>query len=662
MKPLVTCLLWVACAAAQNGVDNSLRASLNLNGTWDYILNQPQSPIPSSGWQPARVPAAPWTTATVSVWYQAGTQIPHAWTVSGRRFFIKLDKCGHYCAIYLNGQFAGDHYGQFSPFEAEVTPFVEPGMVNQVQVYAHNADSSYTRRGTIIDQSQCPPTNPNCLAESYRPAGTTIGQRNWVGLVGDVTLSWRPREFVSGTQVNTSVRKGTITAALSIIGASPAATVTADVLDAGTEVINLPPQPVTGGTATIAAPWSNPVLWGPAPYGQPHLYQLRVTLMENGLPVDVSYVRFGFREVWVEGKTVFLNGQRLWMTTSFFGPLAPVRTANDRRPQAFQNYLQQQSGQNAETFHWDDIGQPALDLADEQGILVMGAFYCNGVDITMATVDDRSAWTSWMASTAAEWSAAEVNHPSLVLWRPMDVLPHDAGDRAPVDSALERAIHSVDRTRPIADNSDVDVWAQSVKSPSNPSTCDDGSEFAQKLAGETKPLLIKELYGFSLPCTGAFFSNLYKIAYLGGGAGMIEQELDWTEDPNFNPEWFSESGIGNRPSPARELPDWVSQQWIPSNWSTQFAALYSQYTGLSVPGFSPSSGEFQATDLVFITAVAGDPKDAAFLFPPVGTGEPVGVTVLADADAWFVTPYLGTSVFAYGDVRENVVVEPPPPF
>jgi len=662
VKPLGTCLLLVASLGAQDGIGSSFRASINLNGTWQYVLNQPQSQIPPSGWQAARLPGAPLTDGTVSAWYKAAIFIPQDWAVSGRRFFLRLEKCGHYCAIYLNGQFAGDHYGQFSPYEAEVTPFVLTGNSNEVEVYAHNADSTYTRRDAVIDQSSCPHGNPNCLAASYRPAAGTINQRNWVGLVGDVTFSWRPQAYVSTTQVITSFRNSTITAVLAIVGASPGATVAADVLDAGTEVIHLPAQPVTNGATTLVAPWANPVLWGPTPYGLPHLYQLRVTLMESGSSVDTAYVRFGFREVWVDGTTVLLNGQRLWMTTSFLAALARLRTTNDRRPQAFQNYIQQQSGQNAETFHWDDAGQPALDLADEQGILVLGAFFCNGVDKSMASVDNPSAWTAWMAATATEWTAAELNHPSIVLWRPMDVLPPKAGNRAPVDQALEQAIHSVDLTRPIADNSDVDVWAQSAVSPNNPNTCDNGSELAQKLASETKPLLIKELYGFTLPCTSAFLSTIYGIAYPGGAVGMIEQELEWTTYSAFNPDWFSQSGTGNRLTPVDGLPDWVSRKWTATNWSAQFAALYTQYTGLAVPCLSPSSGDYQASHVIFDTAFTGDAIGTAFLIPPAGTGEAVGITVASDATAWFVTPFVGSSVLAYGSVQQEVVVQAPSPF
>jgi hypothetical protein len=213
----------------------------------------------------------------------------------------------------------------------------------------------------------------------------------------------------------------------------------------------------------------------------------------------------------------------------------------------------------------------------------------------------------------------------------------------------------VDTTRPLVDGSDVDSWAQSAKSPSDPNTCDDGSAFAAKLAGETKPLLIKEIYGFGLPCAGAFFSTIYNIAYSGGGAGVIVQEMSLFNYQEFTPTWFSQSGIGNRAPVSTGLPNWLTRQWSPNGWSTEFSELYTEHTGLGLLDASPIDGEYQATSI---------PPGAVFLVPPVGL--PVGAVAGADGTVDLFTPVSGANVLVYWkgteEVHQNVIAPPPSPF
>jgi hypothetical protein len=677
-KAAAACLLWAVTAIASPAqtlkmpvnlnepgisrkgpqvdlVGASPRASINMNGSWSYVINRPQNRIPQTGWATMRVPTAPFTDGTASVWYKATVQLQADWIAPGRKFFTELEKCGHYCAIYINDQFAGDHYGQFAPFEAEVTPWVVAGL-NEIEVYAHDADSTYTRRGAVIDQSQCPGSNPNCLANSYRPAASTSTGRDWVGIVGDITISWRPAQYVSDVQVITSVRSSTLTANVSVVGAGTDTLVGASVLDGVTDVLDLSPVSVVNGIATLTAQWPTPTLWEP---GQPKLYTLRTTLTDNRPTTDPTkdqrFDRFGFREVWIEGKTVFLNGQPLWLTGDYEDTLAPIREYSDRRPLAMLNHIQQQSGMTGANFHWDDAGRHFLDLADEMGILVLGAFYCTGADVEQAQVDSEAAWQSWMLDTATEWTRAERNHPSIVLWRPMDVLPFGSGKQVIVFPIIAGGVRSVDTTRPLVDGSDVDSWAQSAKSPSDPNTCDDGSAFAAKLAGETKPLLIKEIYGFGLPCAGAFFSTIYNIAYSGGGAGVIVQEMSLFNYQEFTPTWFSQSGIGNRAPVSTGLPNWLTRQWSPNGWSTEFSELYTEHTGLGLLDASPIDGEYQATSI---------PPGAVFLVPPVGL--PVGAVAGADGTADLFTPVSGANVLVYWkgteEVHQNVIAPPPSPF
>ena len=108
----------------------------------------------------------------------------------------------------------------------------------------------------------------------------------------------------------------------------------ATVLDGDKEVLKLGRQPVAWGNDKVflSAAWSDPVLWGTPPYGEPKLYTLRVELLDGEKVVDRLFTRFGFREVWIEGRDVLLNGKKLWLAGMYHGKLTPLRYLNDRRP------------------------------------------------------------------------------------------------------------------------------------------------------------------------------------------------------------------------------------------------------------------------------------------------------------------------------------------
>lgn len=666
MRPLTAVVflaaLCVSCLA-QDGVGTAVRAELNLNNTWLFVLNQSQNQIPKTGWQPTRVPATPIEDGTTSVWYQQTINIPSAWVQSGRRYFLKVGKAGHYAGVYWNGVLMGQHYGQFSPFEVEITNLVAGS--NVIDIYVHKADTTYVRPGVNINQNNCPPAVPDCIGNAYRSHALQGAlARNWVGLVGDLTFSWRTAQYISDVFPATSVRNSTITVSVSVNGNGNAVMAKGTVLDGSTSVLSIPAQPVTNGTATLSSSWTTAVLWGQPPYGTPKLYTLRTDLLDgSGNILDTRFDRFGFREVWVSGKDVLLNGIRLWAVGEYPSTISPIVYVNDRRPTAFFMHIVEQTGFTSFSGHWDDLDTAMLDVADEMGILIVSSVYCSGPENeSQVQVDSVSGWTNWMTSTVSEWATAVRNHPSIVMWRPTDLLPPKINPATawPMFAAAVRAADTTDR--PIADGSDVDWWHESWGS----NQCDNGSKFANKLASETKPLFTHEVSGsLTLSCLPSFFDTFYNLSYNGtGSGGAVGFHLGRLNLFNYKPfsvSWFSISGKGNRPTSSAALPNWIARTYSPASIVAPFPGLFQTYTGLPLLNTSPTSGDYQAS---------GIPSGAAtaFLTSQDGTGSPVGVEVAGDGSgtAWFVVPTTGNYTLSYnpgnGDVNQNVVVTAPPPF
>jgi hypothetical protein len=668
------------------------RAEVCLNGAWETMRNAGGEAVPEAGWSPRRVPELPIAGGeppTTAIWYRLRVPIPRAWFRPDRRFVLTLEKVGHYAAIHCNGRQVGEHYGQFTPFESDLTAALRPGVVNEIAIFVHDASGRYARPGAVIDD----PRDGN----AYRGATERPEQRNWVGIVGDILLSWRPTTALADVQVTPSVRQRRLKAEVDTSGIHAErgpVTLRAAVLDGTDVVVPLPDKTLTGdGTTSLEAGWNDPVLWGPEPYGSPKLYVLRTELLRGGVVVDRRFTRFGFREVWVEGRDVLLNGKKLWMAGTYHGKLAPIGYLNDPHPQALALEVMQESGLNTLHGHWDDLGTPWLDRCDEMGMLVVAGFYCDGRPQIQSRAD--SGWEDWMADTCTQWTRTVRRHASIVLWRPIDIGPVNAMARSrELFNRLAERVRREDGTRPFVfgnDGSEVDAWSQSpLKDPRDKTAYDDGARLVERFTGSSKPFLTKEIYtGFAdVENVSRFFRTFSEKSFALGSTGLIVQHLPLvTRSRPFAIEWLSPSGRGNRDISPRlspgSLPNWCDASepaWTPSPYSTLFRELATRFQKRP-----PAASRGERAGEILVTGLAAD--ELALLVPrDPAAGEATGVRAAADGTAWIapaspgdyellhdrgaqpirVNTQQGPSRPGYGDVerivvRPNQSVERPPP-
>lgn len=562
--------------------------------------------------------------------------MPAEWLRPDRRFFIEFGKVGHYAAVLCNGRKMGEHYGQFSPFEVGLGGALRAGD-NEIAVYVHDASGRHVRSGPPVDDLR--------VGASYRPGARGSHGRNWIGIVGDVALTWRPEARIDDVFVVTSVREDRLEARFRFSQAAVGSDVSirAAVLDDGAEVLSLSAVPVSESRVALARQWSDAVLWGHPPYGRPKLYRLRAELVRDGRVVDRTFTRFGFREVWVEGERALLNGRRLWMVGTYGHWLDARRYVNDRRPMAAELRAMQQSGLNMLNGHWDDLGETYLDLCDEMGVLVHAAFYCNSQLSFQPRADEQ--WTDWMVDRTRRWTRARRNHPSIVTWRPFCGLPKNLSEVADPGRFRRRvsaALHELDGTRPRVDRTDVWDHNQGMTGPDEEGY-DDGSGVARTLEQVQKPLLTVEIWGGFSDTEGVsgFFRDFYSASYRAGSTGFIPQHLPFFESPVFRPRWLSASGVGNRPTDWRvreRCVNWCDPSTSPDErtpYGRLFAELYRKHVGRSLPVY-----EGAMRPEVLVEGLR--PGEAAFLVPDDPAGGPARGVVAADnGTAWLVAERAG---------------------
>ena len=613
------------------------RASLCLNGEWEIAAAGDDLKIPVAGWTAARIPAAPvLDPQVVARWCRVSFTVPPEWAAPGRRFVVEFEKAGHFAAVFCNGRKVGEHFGQYAPFECDLTDALRLGERNELAVFVHNASGKFVRPGADLTDAM--------VGNAYRPAANQQTERNWVGIAGDVTFSWRPQNGIADVFVDPSVREKTLTLAIATRAADSGAatrTLRATVLDGATAVLELAPTPVAAdGQTTLAKPWSNPVPWGSAPYGEPKLYTLRTELVAGGQVVDRVFTRFGFREVWVAGRVVMLNGKKLWMAGAYHGKHSPLRDLNDRRPMAAMNGAMHHAGLNTLHGHWDDLGRTWLDVCDETGMFVVAGFFCDGRPLIQSRAD--AGWADWMTAACAEWARARRNHPAILVWRPTDVPPPELQQFTTVEAFRARLATEVRRQdpshRPIADDSDIAAWGQS---PENRETgAFDNFTQLQNGPASGKPFFCKEIYGgFQAPEKfSTFVREFYRRSFELGSTGLLVQQLPLLRNPGGEPfaiSWLSQSGAGNRDTPRSgfrsELPNWCDEKSpapAESPYAKLFREQFKQHLGVELKAVTTSEG-------VLVTGLP--PKSLAFLAPEDDTNaEPRGLLTAGDGTAWLV--------------------------
>jgi Glycosyl hydrolases family 2, sugar binding domain/Glycosyl hydrolases family 2, TIM barrel domain/Glycosyl hydrolases family 2 len=618
-----------------------LRMEVCLNGDWEVVQNCTDEIVPEKGWEMGRAPAMPLARnpPITSLWYKCMLEIPGSWDKANRRFFLRLEKAGHYAGIYWNGRRVAENYGHDSPFEADVTEALRLGEKDEIAIFVHNASGKFARPGVVL-------TDP-MEGNAYRGATAAEYQRNWTGIAGNIFLGWRPVGHISDVFVIPSVRGRRLKVDLEIEGVGSDRSevmLRFAILENGKVIRRLPEIAVHGkGPISVEEAWPDPVLWGPEPYGKTMLYVLRAEIFERGVLVDRLFTRFGFREVWIEGRDLLLNGKKLWMTGTYFHNLSPVRYLNDRHSQAPMIEIMQGSGINTLHGHWDSLGDAWLDLCDEMNMFVVAGFFCDGRPNFQSVADPGLA--DWMAATCSQWVRSVRNHPSIVIWRPTDDHPRNLAGPHGVSPAIVarmgQEVRQADGTRPLADGTDIQTWAQaSLKNLSIPGDYDDCSRMAQALAASERPFLTKELYTPFQDTNGVsdFIKVFCEKAFAGGSVGFIVQDIPlirWTKP--FRIAWLSQSGEGNRDFAGgideENLPNWCDSSQpccAPTPYNELFAGLYRQFIKLPLPvSRHDVTGEVLLSNLSADEIVLLVPEDPALKGP-------LGIRAAADGTAWIV--------------------------
>lgn len=410
-----------------------LRVKQSLNGLWDFlpILHESgsshQSPgiIPQQGWLPeAIIVPGSWTRGmdigeqpdpqtkpweawrlfdnygypaewnnTHTAWYRRSFRVDAL--DPDRQYFIHMGGALRESWVFVNMRQVGHSINGIMPDEYNITSVLREG-ANTLHVYC----TDYRR-----DEH----------GRTFTPTGADqmIRQR---GLWQDVYLVSRPHMYVKDVTIRTSTRKNELTLLVDICNTSANERRVKPefaVVDGDDQFLSFANPNISlkaGETKRleITQPWSSYIAWSP---NTPQLYQLRTRLVEGNNVIDLRRDRFGFREVWIDGQHIMLNGEPVHL----FGEWAHKYTFENFRPEYIRQWFRMLKDCNMNYIRTHTFPHPQvlLDLADEMGILVSleSAWH-----FTHSQALDQSETWEHAEQHVREIIRRDKNHPSIILW------------------------------------------------------------------------------------------------------------------------------------------------------------------------------------------------------------------------------------------------------
>jgi len=433
-------------------VEKPYRAEICLNGSWQFMpvslpngispeeIKLPKLPT-NTGWEntPIKIPS-PWNVNgfepdgggdfrsfpsypekwinVKSGWLKKEMKVPAEW--AGNRIVLHFEAVAGYAKVFVNGQFAGDHFDTFLPFDLDVTALAKPGETAEVLVWAAH--------GSLFNV-------PGKYGFRNHVGGSFWGNFA-VGIWQDVYLQKLPGVYVANTFIKPLVNKDELELEVTIKNSTDKAaniSITSDIFrwinKAGNSLLdapeihwelgqksmsfskdNLTVKPNSEQTFTISTKVNGALdLWSPE---SPNLYGLIVSVNGKKQVLDKSYSRFGWRQFSIKGKEFYLNGKPIVLkgdSWHFMG--VPQMT----RRYAYSWYrMLQDANANSVRLHAQVYPSFYLDMADEMGICVL---------------DETAIWASDggpKIDSEVYWKACQQhvkglilrdrNHPSVFGW------------------------------------------------------------------------------------------------------------------------------------------------------------------------------------------------------------------------------------------------------
>ncbi len=254
---------------------------VNLNGMWQYtILPKTQESIPAAFAGQILVPFAVESALsgvgkTVGkdsvLWYERTIKVPA--NFKNKKLLLQFGAVDWLCTVYVNGKSVGSHEGGYDPFSVDITSAVTKKGEQKIAIRVWDpSDDGPQPRGKQVKKPE---------GIWYTPV-TGIWQTVWLEAV--------PRTYISATKQTPDLDKKSLSVFTAVEDAQPFDQVLITAFKGAEKVAEQMTAPNSDAVLTIPSPER----WSPK---NPFLYDLKVTVMRKGKPVDEVKSYFAMRKI-----------------------------------------------------------------------------------------------------------------------------------------------------------------------------------------------------------------------------------------------------------------------------------------------------------------------------------------------------------------------------
>ncbi len=386
---------------------------LNLNGEWQFAFDEGDKGL-AGKWHvpgvslPEKITVPFCYQSKLSglhdkrlcpvVWYKRTFALPEA--MCDRRVFLRFGAVDYRCQVYINGERAGEHTGGYTPFGFDITNLLNED-ANELCVRVEDAPDCTQPRGKQYWKE-------GWMGCWYTPT-TGIWQTVYLEAVGE--------RFVTDAHITPDVDAGTAEFKL-ILNAIPEKTLLAEI-----EIShegNLVRSLLTSVIQRLTSVSVNMVdghhlegfhLWSPE---HPHLYDVKIRLLDGATVLDEFSTYFGMRKVEVKDGWVLLNNQPLYQRLVLdqgYWPESLITPPSDEAIVADIEWTKK-FGYNGARKHQKLEDPRYYYWADKLGLIVWGE--------VPSAYEFSSESVKNLADTLHGFIRRDYNHPSILCWVPLN--------------------------------------------------------------------------------------------------------------------------------------------------------------------------------------------------------------------------------------------------
>ena len=362
------------------------------------------------------------------VWYRRSVTVPAAW--AGKRVLLNFGAVDYRATIWVNGRFAAEHEGGNTPIRADITPHLKSGA------------------NTIVVRAWDPPTDRAIPRgkQYWEPQSRSIFYTRTSGIWQSVWMEATGSSFIEFLKTEAAL-DGAVSFQTRVARPEAGLRLAYTVKDGATVLATGTSAAADGKYLTAGGVVRSPKLWS---VERPNLYDVTLELKKGGETIDKVESYFGFRTVTIENGRMAINHRPVYLKLVLdqgYWPQSLLTPPTDEAMQ-YDIRMTKEMGFNGARKHQKLEDPRFLYWADKMGFLVSD-------EMANAYLYDEQ----YVGRLQKEWVETierDINHPSVVIWAPLNESWGVPDLRQPAQQSHLRALYhmtkSLDPSRPVIDN------------------------------------------------------------------------------------------------------------------------------------------------------------------------------------------------------------------